>query len=246
MTWVPARARRYPGRLALAIVTVCVVAFAAAAVDVPYLTGRVTDNAEILDADARTRLDELLRAHEQATGNQIAVLTVPTLDGESIEDFSARVFGTWKLGQKSKDNGVLVVVVPRDRRMRIEVGYGLEGVLPDAAASRIVRDVMTPRFKTGDFAGGIEEGVKAIIATLTGQASPRARDAGSARDAAQRSALRFQGLTWVGPGASSSAPSSSASSGSSPCWGSSRRASAGFSICSSFRSGRCSRWSSWA
>jgi uncharacterized protein len=198
MTSMPAPARRYPGPLALAIVAVCLVAFGAAAVDVPYLTGRVTDNAEILGADARTRLDDLLRAHEQATGNQIAVLTVPTLDGESIEDFSTRVFGAWKLGQKGKDNGVLVVVVPRDRRMRIEVGYGLEGLLPDAAASRIVRDVMTPRFKVGDFASGIEDGVKAIIAALTGQAPPLSLAGEPARDAAWRSAFHFQGpnLGW--------------------------------------------------
>ena len=161
---MPARALRYPGRLALAIVTVCLIAFSVAAIDVPYLTGRVTDNAEILDADARTRLDDLLRAHEQATGNQIAVLTVPTLDGESIEDFSTRVFGTWKLGQKGKDNGVLVVVVPRDRRMRIEVGYGLEGVLPDAAASRIVRATAS------------------VVATMTARGSASAKCA--ARDAA--------------------------------------------------------------
>src|SRR5262245_45937653 len=95
-------------------------AFAPAfAADVPYLTGRVTDNAEILSPAARERLTATLQKHESATGNQIAVLTLPTLDGESIEGFATRVFDSWKLGQKGKDNGVLVIVVPNDRRMRI-------------------------------------------------------------------------------------------------------------------------------
>ena len=242
MTSMPARARRYPGRLAPAIVTVCLVAFAAAAVDVPYLTGRVTDNAEILGADARTRLDELLRAHEQATGNQIAVLTVPTLDGESIEDFATRVFGAWKLGQKGKDNGVLVVVAPPDRQMRIEVGYGLEGALPDAAASRIVRDVMTPRFKAGDFDRGIEEGVKAIIATLDrAGAGARARRRAGAR---RRAAIGVP-LPGTQPGlADAHLPRRLHLRHHRPLHDPGHRhpGRAGFSTCSSSRSGRCSRW----
>jgi len=137
--------------------------------EVPYLTGRVVDNAEILKPDTRRRLSEQLRAHEQKTGNQIAVLTVPTLHGESVEEYAVRVFEQWKLGQKGKDNGVLVVVVPQDRRMRIEVGYGLEGTLTDLAASRIIRDVMTPRFKAGDYDGGVAQGVSAIVAQLQGE-----------------------------------------------------------------------------
>lgn len=138
--------------------------------DVPYLTGRVVDNAEILKSDTRRRLAEQLRAHEQKTGNQIAVLSVPTLHGESVEEYAVRVFEQWKLGQKGKDNGVLVVVVPQDRRMRIEVGYGLEGTLTDLAASRIIRDVMTPRFRAGDYDGGVAQGISAIIAQLQGEA----------------------------------------------------------------------------
>jgi uncharacterized protein len=123
--------------------------------DVPYLTGRVVDNAEILKPDTRRQVTEALRSHEQQTTNQIAVLTVPTLNGESVEEYAVRVFEQWKLGQKGKDNGVLLVVVPQDRRMRIEVGYGLEGTLTDAHASRIIRNVMTPRFKQGDYDGGV-------------------------------------------------------------------------------------------
>jgi uncharacterized protein len=140
--------------------------------EVPYLTGRVTDNAQLLSPEVKQSLSESLKAHEQRTGNQIAVLTIPTLDGESIEDFAVRVFESWKLGQKEKDNGVLIVVVPNDRRMRIEVGYGLEGTLTDATAGRIIQNVMTPKFKNGDFNGGITDGAKAVMKVLEGEALP--------------------------------------------------------------------------
>src|SRR5258706_16297009 len=94
---------------------------------------------------------------------------MPTLDGESVEGYSTRAFEEWKLGQKGKDNGVLVVVVPNDHKMRIEVGYGLEGTLPDVAAARIIRNVMTPAFKAGDYDKGVTEGVAAIVAQLEGR-----------------------------------------------------------------------------
>ena len=139
--------------------------------EVPYLTGRVVDNAEILKPDTQRRIAAELQAHEKKTTNQIAVLTVPSLGGESVEEYAVRVFEQWKLGRKGKDNGVLVVVVPQDRRMRIEVGYGLEGVLTDVAASRIIRDVMTPRFRAGDYDGGVSQGVAAIMAQLEGKAT---------------------------------------------------------------------------
>lgn len=156
-------------RLLLAMLIAFPLSGQAQRADVPYLTGRVVDNADILKADTRRRITEQLRQHEQATSNQVAVLTVSTLHGESVEDYAVRVFEQWKLGQKGKDNGVLVVVVPQDRRMRIEVGYGLEGTLPDATAARIIRNVMTPRFKQGDYDGGIAQGVNAIIAQLEGK-----------------------------------------------------------------------------
>ena len=143
----------------------------AQAAEVPYLTGRVVDNAEILKTETRRRIADELQAHEKRTGNQIAVLTVPTLGGESVEEYAVRVFEQWKLGRKGQDNGVLVVVVPQDRRMRIEVGYGLEGTLTDVAASRIIRDVMTPRFRSGDYDGGIARGVTAVVAHLEGKGS---------------------------------------------------------------------------
>jgi len=156
----------------LCVLVACLAALSAFAVDVPYLSGRVTDNAEILSTETKQKLGELLQAHEAASGDQIAVLTVASLEGESVEAYAEQVFNTWKLGQKGKDNGVLVLVAPGDRRMRIEVGYGLEGTLTDVAASRIIRNVMTPRFKAGDFDGGVEAGVRAIVAQLAGEAVP--------------------------------------------------------------------------
>jgi uncharacterized protein len=152
-------------RLALST-AIILTAFIVSASNVPYLTGRVTDNAEILSSSMRKSLTERLKAHEKKTGNQIAVLTIPSLEGDSIEEYAETVFKEWKLGQKDKDNGILVIVAPNDRRMRIEVGYGLEGTLPDSLAGSIIRNVMTPKFKTGDYNGGIEAGVSAILMVL--------------------------------------------------------------------------------
>jgi uncharacterized protein len=148
------------------IIVVLLTALIAHAVDVPFLTGRVNDNAEILSEGVRRSLAERLKAHEDKTGNQIAVLTVPSLGGESIEEYAVRVFESWKLGEKGKDNGVLIVVAPKDRRMRIEVGYGLEGALTDLTAGRIIRNMMAPRFKAGDYDGGIDAGVTVVISVL--------------------------------------------------------------------------------
>lgn len=157
----------------LTLLTVLFISAKLLGADVPYLTGRVTDNAEILSPEVNRSLSERLKAHEQRTRNQIAVLTIPTLDGESIEDYALRVFESWKLGQKGEDNGVLIVVVPNDRRMRIEVGYGLEGTLTDAMAGRIIQNIMAPRFKNGDFDGGIADGAGAVMELLEGGALPQ-------------------------------------------------------------------------
>jgi len=145
-------------------------------VEVPYLTGRVNDNAEILSENTRVLLSEKLKEHEDRTSNQVVVLTITSLEGESIEEYSNIVFDAWELGQKDKDNGILIVVVPNERRMRIEVGYGLEGTLPDVIASRIIREIMTPRFKEGDFDGGLTEGALAVLNVLEGQELPGAAD----------------------------------------------------------------------
>jgi uncharacterized protein len=143
-----------------------------AELDVPYLTGRVTDNAQILSQETIRLLTDSLKSHEDRTGNQIAVLTVPTLDGEVIEDYAVRVLREWKLGQKDRDNGILIVVVPNDHRMRIEVGYGLEGTLTDGTAGQIIRTVMTPKFKNGDYSGGITDGARAVMDLLEGGKMP--------------------------------------------------------------------------
>ena len=138
-------------------------------VEVPFLTGRVNDDAQILSEGTIKKLSETLKQHEDKTTNQVVVLTIPSLEGDNIEDFSNRVFNEWKLGQKDKDNGVLVVVVPGERKMRIEVGYGLESELPDVLAGRIIRNIMTPRFRQGDYDGGVVSGVDAIIDVLEGR-----------------------------------------------------------------------------
>lgn len=149
----------------------------ARAAEVPYLTGRVVDEAGILSPAARERIEATLATHEKTTTNQVAVLTVPGLGGDSVEGFAVKVFSTWKLGQKGKDNGVLLVVAPEERRMRIEVGYGLEGVLTDGTAGSILRTSLAPRFKAGDYDRGIEEGVGAILAVLEGRRYEEAADA---------------------------------------------------------------------
>jgi len=163
----------------------------AAALNVPFLSGRVTDNAEVLNDGTRRSITERLKAHEDRTGDQIAVLTVPSLEGESIEEYAVKVFESWKLGKKGKDNGVLVIVAPKDRRMRIEVGYGLEGTLTDLAAGRIVRNVMTPRFKAGDYNGGIDAGVQAILDLLEKGEAPAA-DSGSGEGAKTSPGLHIE------------------------------------------------------
>ena len=137
-------------------------------IDVPYMTGRIVDNAEILSQGARQQIEAKIRAHEDKTTNQLAVLTVPSLQGETVEQAATAVFDAWKLGRKDKDNGVLVLVSPAERRLRIEVGYGLEGTLTDVAAGRIIRNVITPRFKEGNYDGGLIEGTSAIVAQLEG------------------------------------------------------------------------------
>lgn len=139
------------------------------AAEVPYLSGRVVDEAGILSQAARERIEAALATHEENTTNQVAVVTIPSLGGDSVEEFAVKVFSTWKLGRKDKDNGVLLVVVPQERRMRIEVGYGLEGTLTDGAAGTILRTALAPRFKAGDYDGGIEAGVAAILAVLEGR-----------------------------------------------------------------------------
>lgn len=176
-----------------ALLPVVLLGAGALAAEVPYLSGRVNDGAEILGAPARQELTGLLREHEERTTNQIAVLTVSSLEGESVEAYASAVFKAWKLGQKGKDNGVLLLVAPSERRVRIEVGYGLEGTLTDLAAGRIIRNVVTPRFKQGDFDRGVLDGARAIVAALEGRAAAAPDEATPPARAEKRSDSFFEG-----------------------------------------------------
>jgi uncharacterized protein len=144
------------------------------ALEVPFLAGRVNDLAGMLDESAEARLEQKLEALERDKGSQVVVLTVPSLEGDSLEGFSIRVVDTWKLGREGVDDGVLLLVARDERQLRLEVGYGLEGALPDALARRIVDNLITARFREGDFAGGIETGIDAVVLVIRGEELPPA------------------------------------------------------------------------
>ena len=144
-------------------------AYFLSALEVPPLRGRVNDLAGILHEDQLHKLENKLAQFERDTSHQVAVLTISSLQGESIEDFSIRVAESWRLGQKGIDNGVILIIAPNDRKLRIEVGYGLEGVLPDVIANQIIREVIVPHFRNADFAAGIDGGINAILQTISGE-----------------------------------------------------------------------------
>ncbi|TAM50647.1 MAG: YgcG family protein [Paraburkholderia sp.] len=157
--------------MALLACTVLFGAFAVhALVAVPALTARVTDETGTLTAEQKGALEQVLQAFEQRKGTQIAVLIVPTTQPEAIEQYSLRVVQAWKLGRKAVDDGALLIVAKDDRALRIEVGYGLEGSLNDAVSSRIIREIIVPRFQQGDFYGGIAAGVDQMIRVADGEA----------------------------------------------------------------------------
>ena len=139
------------------------------ALEAPPLGGRVNDLAGLLSPETRQGLEQKLAAFESETSNQVAVLTVPSLQGDSIEQFAIRVTDAWKLGQKGRDNGVLLVLAQAERKVRIEVGMGLQGVLPDITSAQIIREMMTPYLKTGNFDQGLSAGVDGIIAATQGE-----------------------------------------------------------------------------
>lgn len=139
------------------------------ALEAPALTGRVNDLAGMLSPETSRRLEQKLAAFERDTSNQVAVLTVPSLQGDDIDQFSIQVAESWKLGQKGRDNGVLLILAQAERKVRIEVGMGLQGVLPDITAGRIIRETMRPYLKSGNFDQGISVGVDAIIAATKGE-----------------------------------------------------------------------------
>jgi uncharacterized protein len=135
---------------------------------VPALSGRVVDQAGILNSAQESRLTAKLKGLEDKTSIQVVVVTLSSLRGSPIEEWGLTLGRSWGIGQKGKDNGALLIVAPNDRELRIEVGYGLEGTLPDATADAIIRNVIVPRFKNGNMAGGISDGVDAIIAVFSG------------------------------------------------------------------------------
>jgi len=144
----------------------------ALAAEIPPLKARVTDLTNTLNTQQRDALEHTLAEFEQRKGAQIAVLMLPTTQPETIEQYAVRVQESWKLGRKGVDDGVLLVVAKNDRRLHIEVGYGLEGILPDAIAKRIIDDDITPRFKEGDFYGGIRAGVDRVMRVVEGEKLP--------------------------------------------------------------------------
>ncbi|WP_246658871.1 YgcG family protein [Mesorhizobium sp. J18] len=141
------------------------------AAELPALTGRVVDNAGIIDTETERALTAKLEAFETRSSDQIVIATIDSLEGEAIESYANRLFRAWGLGQAGEDNGILLLVTVADRRMRIEVGYGLEGTLTDLHSKLIIENTMVPAFRAGDFAGGISEAVDDIIMVLEGNAA---------------------------------------------------------------------------
>ncbi|SDO67975.1 uncharacterized protein SAMN05443582_102783 [Phyllobacterium sp. OV277] len=141
------------------------------AADLPALTGRVVDGANVIDAATRDAITQKLAAFEAKSSDQVVVVTVPSLDGEAIEPYSNRLYRAWALGQKQENNGVLLVVAPNDRKVRIEVGYGLEGTLTDLLSKLIIENAIIPGFRSGDYSGGIARGVDDILKVLSGDAA---------------------------------------------------------------------------
>lgn len=145
---------------------------ARADVAVPPLTGRVVDLTGTLSSDQAAALEQKLKAFEDRKGSQLAVLIVPTTQPETIEQYSLRVVEQWKLGRKKVDDGALLLIAKNDRKLRIEVGYGLEGALNDATSKRIIDEIITPKFRSGDFAGGISDGADRILKVIDGEPLP--------------------------------------------------------------------------
>lgn len=158
----------------LVLLFICGIASAAVSdqVPIPPLQARVTDLTSTLTASQQAQLEQTLRAFEAQKGSQIAVLMVPTTQPETIEQYSIRVATAWRLGRKGVDDGTLLLVAKEDRTLRIEVGYGLEGIVPDAVANRITDEVITPYFKQGDFYGGIQAGIDRLLRVIEGEPLP--------------------------------------------------------------------------
>ena len=160
-----------PGHPLIVLVALLCAGLAVCAANFPVLTGRVVDEANVLSAATRDALSSKLAELENKSGIQLVVATVNSLQGEEIEPYANELFRTWKLGEKAKSNGVLLLVAPKEHRVRIEVGYGLEGTLTDALSKIIIANAIAPRFKAGDFDGGVSRGVDDVITVLTTDAT---------------------------------------------------------------------------
>ncbi|GAB2517546.1 TPM domain-containing protein [Microbulbifer agarilyticus] len=157
---------------------------ALADIQFPALSGRVVDNANLLSQSTRYQLTERLQQQEKISSNQIVVVTLPDLQGQTIEEYGYQLGRHWKIGQEGKDNGVLLIVAPQDRQVRIEVGYGLEGALTDAISSNIIHTKILPEFRTGNFDGGVTAGVESIIAATQNEYVPETTDSDDNRQLA--------------------------------------------------------------
>ena len=161
----------WPGPRLVGVILLCLVCGLACAFDFPPLTGRVVDQAGVIPPTTRAALETKLKDLEDRSGIQLVVATVKSLQGGDIETFANQLFRAWKLGEAKKNNGVLLLVAPEERKVRVEVGYGLEGTLTDALSQVIIASAMVPRFKANDYPGGIERGVDGIISVLTTDAA---------------------------------------------------------------------------
>ena len=161
-------ARRGLATAWLAVLLIVFSQMAFAELKFPALSGRVVDTADMIDNPSKERLAQMLRAHEELTTEQVVVVTVPNLQGSSIEDYGYQLGRYWGIGQQGKDNGALLIIAKEERKVRIEVGYGLEDRLTDAQSSVIINQIITPAFKQGDFIGGINKGTDAIVQVLGG------------------------------------------------------------------------------
>jgi uncharacterized protein len=166
--WIPCSRGARPGITACVFLALCLFAGVAFALDFPQLSGRVVDQAGVMTPDSRAALETKLKDLEDKSGIQLVVATVKSLQGGDIETYANQLFRSWKLGQAQKNNGVLLLVAPAEHKVRIEVGYGLEGTLTDALSSVIISSAIVPRFKANDYSGGIERGVDGIISVLSG------------------------------------------------------------------------------
>ncbi len=165
--------------------------------DVPKLSGYVNDQADLISPEVELKIENYLREFERTDSTQVAVLTIPSLEGEALDEYSLKVAETWALGQKEKDNGVLLLVARDDRKIKIEVGYGLEGNLTDLLAGRIIDTEITPYFRKGNFEGGIIAGINGISSAVRGEYTADARTASGKKRKSPWGALAL--ILFLGP-----------------------------------------------